>query len=229
MSNFQKPRPTQPQQRLNELRQYPAIGGDERDFRAATSEMPTERSWNATGQPHVSRNVSDQNTSLMDEMRQFQLSQQEEQNIEQGRKERAKEQPLPREKKTRVEYLIGIGRMTRDFSFGGTTFTLRTLKTKEQKEVFLSIVDANNIVDQNYGLKYHALARSLFRIDDTPIELVYPCKNIEEKILLLEDMDDGLTDKLYREYLELKKSSDEAYAVRSDADVEEVNALLKKA
>ena len=213
MSNFQKPGKNT--SRLRELREFPAIGGED------LNDLPAEYH-RTQNQQNFGANNSD--------FDHFKITQEEEEELRLARQEksRGRESPISQPVKTRIEFLADIGKMTRDVKIGENTFTLRTLKSRESREVYLFIMSANNKIDEAYNIKYYTLAYSLTKIDGQPLEFMVPIKIFEDRIKALEGMEDSLTDKLYQEYSALKTSSEEAYNLKTDEDVKEVSEALKK-
>lgn len=209
MSNFAKPNKNP--SRLKELREFPAIGGEEEQL-----PMPYQGKMQfGTSAP-------------ADDFAHFKLTAEEEAELKQARADKLTEKPVPPQMRTRIEYLADIGRMTKDVKIGENTFTLRTLKSKENKAVLLTLVDAANRVDEAYGIKFHTLARAILRLDGQPFEHFVGDKGIAAVISVLEEMEDGVTDKLFNEYLELKSSSDASFAIKDDSDLKEVSEALGK-
>ena len=195
---FQKPRKNLTQTRP--MRQFPPVG-DPDDTEAAQS-IPSEFSH-------------------------FEVSPDEEEALRKARKEKLNP-PISPQSKTRLEYLTDIGKMTKEVSVGGTIFTLRTLKAKEQRQVYLTLVDISNKVDEAYNLKFHTLAHSLIKIDGQDVQVMVKVNSYSDKLKMLEDMEEVLTDQLFSAYQELKTTSDAQFAIKTERDIREVQEDLKK-
>lgn len=200
MSDFQKP-VMKKSLGSRGMREFPMVGGDE---------LPQEE-FTSYGAP-------------LDD---FEISSEEEEALRQARKEKANP-PINPKSKTRLEYLADIGKMTKDVTIGGVTFTLRTLKSREQRQVYLTLVDATNKVDEAYNLKFHTLAYSLIKIDQQEIAIMVKVNTLADKIKMLEDLEEIVTDQLYAAYQELKSTSDNQFALKTDEDVKGVSEELKK-
>lgn len=159
--------------------------------------------------------------------RPFELSAEEEEELKRARKEKLNP-PITPQAKTRLEYLTDIGKMTKDVVIGGVSFTLRTLKSKEQRQVYLTLVDVNNKVDEAYNLKFHSLAHSLIKIDGQEIAYMVKINNFQDKLKILEDLEETVTDQLFAAYQELKLSSDKQFVIKDDKDLKEISSDLGK-
>jgi len=157
----------------------------------------------------------------------FEISAEEEEALRRARKEKVNP-PIAPKSKTRLEYLADIGKMTKDVTIGGITFTLRTLKGREQRQVYLTLVDVTNKVDELYNIKFNTLAHSLIKIDQQEIAVMVKVNSLFDKIKMLEDLEEVVTDQLYSTYQKLKEESDSQFSIKTDADVKEVSEDLKK-
>lgn len=155
------------------------------------------------------------------------LSSEQEQAIKKARQEKLNP-TISQPAKIRLEYLADIGRITKEVKIGPSTFTLRTLKSKEQRQVFLTLVDVNNKVDEAYNLKLHSLAHSLLKIDGQDLEMVLPIRTFQDRISFLENLEESTIDQLFTAYQELKTSSDQQFALKTEQDVKEVSDALGK-
>lgn len=202
MSDFQKP-VMKKSVGSRGMREFPMVGGDEGVHEEFT---------------HYG------NTGDLDP---FEISAEEEEALRRARKEKVNP-PITAKSKTRLEYLADIGKMTKDVTIGGTTFTLRTLKAKEQRQVYLTIVDVNNKVDEVYNIKFNTLAHSLIRIDGQELAVMVKVNSLSDKIAMLEDQEETVIDQLYAAYQQLKTESDNQFSIKTDEDVKEVSEDLKK-
>jgi hypothetical protein len=157
----------------------------------------------------------------------YDLTAEEMEGLKRARQEK-QAQPVPIQSRTRLEFLADIGKITKDVEIGGITFTLRTLKSKEMKAVYLSLVEVSNKVEELYNHKFYSLAYSLIKLDGQPVEIMLNIRNFLDKLKILQELEESTTDKLYSAYLELKNSSETQFAVKTDADVKEVSDTLKK-
>jgi hypothetical protein len=202
MSDFQKP-VMKKSVGSRGMREFPMVGGDE--------DMQEE--FTQYGNPG--------------DLDPFEISAEEEEALRRARKEKVNP-PIAPKAKTRLEYLADIGKMTKDVTIGGITFTLRTLKAKEQRQVYLTLVDVTNKVDEIYNIKFNTLAHSLIKIDQQEIAVMVKVNSLMDKIKMLEDLEEIVTDQLYAAYQQLKTESDNQFSIKTDEDVKGVSEDLKK-
>lgn len=197
--NFQKP--FKKSIGAKPLREFPAIGGPDEE------EVPSFKTYGSIDQ--------------------FEISAEEEEALRKARKEKLNPSITP-QAKTRLEYLADIGRLTKDVVIDGITFTLKTLKSKEQKQVYLTLVDVTNKVDEAYNIKYYSLAYSLIKIDQQNIEMMFKIDSLQDKIKLLEDLEESTTDRLFAAFEELKNTANDRFAIKTEEDIKEISDSLKK-
>lgn len=182
------------------------------------------REFAAVGDPDEMNNYIEPNNQLNS----FDLTPEEEDQLRRARKEKLNP-PINTHTRSRIEFLADIGKMTKDILIGGVTFTLRTLKSREQKQVYLGLVDATNKVDEAYNIKFYTLAYSVSKLDGQPIEMVMNVKTFDDKLKMLEQLEESITDKLFAGYQELKELSEKQFSIKTESDVKEVADALKKA
>lgn len=149
--------------------------------------------------------------------------------IEQKRKNYSlnKERISPEAKK-RIEILSGLGRIIDKCDLDGVTFTMQSLKTSEQKDIFASLFkgEDNDRISQHYKIRIETLARAVTHIDDQPFDLIVGSSDINIKKVLFEEMGDHSTDYLYSWYKNnIDKTASENY---SKEKMEEVVEDIKK-
>ncbi len=201
MSDFQKP-VMKKSVGGRHLREFPMVGGED---------STSEEEFTHYGSP----------------IEPFEISQEEEEALRRARKEKLNP-PITPQAKTRLEYLADIGKMTKDVTIGGVTFTLRTLKAKEQRQVYLTLVDVTNKIDEGYNLKFNTLAHSITKIDGHEIAIMVKVNSLSDKIKMLEDLEEVVTDELFLAYQALKTTSDNQFAIKATEDMKEVSEDLKK-
>ncbi len=130
--------------------------------------------------------------------------------------------------KKRVEILADIGRLTRDVTVGGITFSLRTLKNREARETTTSIMKCPNDLDASYELKRQTLARSIFQVDGRDIEEALGGTSFDLKLALVDEMEEVVIIKLYNEFHKMRDDVVSQYGILSEKDVKEVVADVKK-
>jgi hypothetical protein len=130
--------------------------------------------------------------------------------------------------KRRIEVLCEMSRVTRSVNIDGNIFVLRNLKSKEHREAFVKIAEFDGTVQFAFEMRRQILARSLFKIAETDIELFLGDDSLDAKLEFLDELDEPVISKLYDEYLELSKESSAKYIVNSDKVAQEVAEDLKK-
>jgi hypothetical protein len=121
--------------------------------------------------------------------------------------------------KKRLEILMGIGRATTNVTIGegkmATTFTLRTLKSREQQHVVAAAQDADKtkMLTENYSIRDLTLTYSICAIDGIDIDIVLGVpdnvslnKRMAMRQAYVGELDDVISMHLYAKYA---KMSDE--------------------
>lgn len=132
--------------------------------------------------------------------------------------------------KKRIEILAGIGRLVKDIKIGEYTFTLRTLKAKEQREAAIAtFTNSSSQMEASFEARKQQLARAITHIDGNDIEAVIGDNSLEAIMLFLEeDIEEIVLNKLFSEFVDMKKEIQEKYGIATKKDVEEVSEDLKK-
>lgn len=130
--------------------------------------------------------------------------------------------------KRRIDMLLGMTRGVRECTIGDTTFVLQTLKGKEMREAIMFASAFDGTVQSPFEIRKQLLARSLSHVGGIEIEQFIGSNNFEDKLLFVEEIDDVLSNRLYDEYLILAKESKDKYAIKTEAEIKEVIADLKK-
>jgi hypothetical protein len=129
----------------------------------------------------------------------------------------------------RIGILAGIGRMTRDVIIGEYTFSIRTLKAHETKEASLaSIVGAKNDMEVGFESRRQQLARAIFAIDGHSVEETLASNDFQSRLDMIDDMEEIVVKTLWDTFAILKDESNKQFGLKSQADVEEVVADIKK-
>jgi hypothetical protein len=130
--------------------------------------------------------------------------------------------------KRRIEMLIGMSQMTREFDVNGTSFVLRTLSNSESRDVLVSSIKFDGTIEFSFEHARQTLARSLIQIAETDINQFLSSSELETKLVFMEELPQPLFTRLFNEYAALEKESKEKFAIKTDADVKEVVEDLKK-
>ncbi len=140
----------------------------------------------------------------------------------------------------RLELLIGLGQATSDVGVEGpggeTTFSLRTLKGREMREL-TRVADAR-AAEQSmagvYDLRKTTLAFGVYAIDGADIDLVLGVggapwqERLEARRRLFEEMDDSVTSRIFTAYNALVAENRARYDWSDPKDVKEFRDDVKK-
>jgi hypothetical protein len=153
----------------------------------------------------------------------YELPQEEMQNIRQN----IQEQRVPKEAINRLEVLVGIGRLVTELTIDNVSFKLRSLKSKEQQDVYRVALAAPIGLEQAYVLKVQTLARSLYEVNDQPVEFL-GLQKLEQKIEFIEELEDLVVGELYNKYNEMLKTHNDALKQDLGTTPNEVIETIKK-
>lgn len=136
--------------------------------------------------------------------------------------------PITPQAKERIEYLAGIGRLTRDVPVGGVIFTLRTLKAKENREAILAASQVSRVETLFEGRRQQ-LARSITKIDGIEIDYVLGTQDLQARLDYIEEaLDENVVNYLYEQYAALNDEAVEKYGLRTEQQVKQVVEEVKK-
>jgi hypothetical protein len=128
----------------------------------------------------------------------------------------------------RIEMLLGMTQLTKEFTIEDNSFTLRTLKSKEMRDSIMEASNFDGTVQAPYEIRRQLLARALTHVAGIEIEQFISSNTLESKLLFIDELDEALLNRIYNEYLILNKESKEKYSLKEDADVKEVVEDIKK-
>lgn len=130
--------------------------------------------------------------------------------------------------KRRIDILLGITQLTREFSLEGNVFILRTLKSKETRDAISAAVVYDGTVNGPYEIRRQFLARSLTHVAGVEIEQFIGSNTLDSKLAFLDELDEAFLSRLYDEYVALNRDSKEKYSIKNAEDAQEVAENLKK-
>jgi len=168
-----------------------------------TSDEPEVRSFSAS-----SENFDDfESRFTKEELEQLALDRDK---LKNSRKEaQVQRNRIPEGIKRRLEILTGIGRLTDDVVVDGVTFSIRSLKPKENQEIIEQSAKKDLAVSQAFELRTQTMARSIYKIDGQKIEVVLESESLEAKVSFVQEiLEESLLNYLYNKYqalLELNK------------------------
>lgn len=130
--------------------------------------------------------------------------------------------------KRRIEMLVGMTRTTREVDVDGNKFVFQTLRSKEMREAIMAASEFDNTVQSPFETRRQLLARSLVQIASVDVAQFVGSDSLEAKLLLIDDLDEALLDRLFKEYLTLAAESRSKFAIKTAEDVKELAEDLKK-
>jgi len=142
-----------------------------------------------------------------------------------------KQKSISPEAKSRIEFLLGLGKIVDSITVEEIEFTFQSLTGDEQNEVFEVLAGFNQLsaLRMQYEVRFHTLARALTHIQGKPFEAVIESDEIEDKLEVIRGMDENLSDHLYKWYQKnIVKLGQDKYAINTEEDVEEVVEAIKK-
>lgn len=128
----------------------------------------------------------------------------------------------------RMNILLGLTKTTKVVDLGNNvTFTLQSLKNKETREVLIAVSKFGGF-ESSFEMRRQYLARSIVKVTDYDLETFISSNLLEDKLLFVDELDDGVANKLYDEFTLLNNEVKERYSVNTVDDAKEVADHLKK-
>jgi hypothetical protein len=146
---------------------------------------------------------------------------------EEAHRTRAEDRMEPGAKR-RLEILLGLGKGTKDVIIDNITFSIRTLKNIEWKEAIKAVAMAELAVEQAYEMRAQILSRSIFAIDDQPVEMVIGSQKFSDKIDFVQNLDEAVVSYLYEVYNKLVTDNRAKFNLNTTEGVQEAVEEIKK-
>lgn len=150
----------------------------------------------------------------------------------------AQDKVAPSAVKQRIEMLTGIGRMTKnvpvDTGDEVITFTLKTLKTKEQKLLAKKSTEIANSGDasQIFDIRSLALAFSIDKIDGVDIDDVLGITGAQDifnaRFMFINELDEVISTYLMNEYQKMVNENKKRFGIETAEDAKEVAQQMNK-
>lgn len=156
------------------------------------------------------------------------MSDLERQILEQKKAKKEGRERMSEGARRRIEMLIGMSQMTRTFDVNGTSFTLKTLKNNESRDVLVASIPFDGTIEFSFENAKQTLARSLIQIAGTDIDQFLSSSDLNVKLDFITELPQVLFTRLYNEYVVLDTESRERFALKTDNEVKEVIEDLKK-
>lgn len=173
---------------------------DLEDYPELPEQLPQHRRQPAHG-PIDNRTMSFGSKNQEEEEESFQ---QIEQRIRAAKNEKKiKNQTASAAAVSRLEILTGIGRLVTDVEIENVKFSLRSLKSKEIRDIMQRAVNAKSNIEEALVLRTYTLAYSIYNIDNNPIESYIGSYNMDEKVDLVDNLEDYVVGKLWQSYSDM--------------------------
>jgi hypothetical protein len=121
----------------------------------------------------------------------------------------------------RLEYLADIGKITQDVEIGGSVFSLRTLKAKELREVYMAAAKATNRIEELLIYRQYSLAYAINKLDQQDLEIMLDIKGLANRLKLVDDLEESTIAKLFEVYTAMKNQADTQFSLKTETDVKE--------
>jgi len=129
--------------------------------------------------------------------------------------------------KDRINYLLGLTRLTHEVNVEGVKFVLRTLKASENRE---AMTEASKYLGQEaqFEFRKQILARSLAQVETMTFEEFIGSKSMQDKLNFVDSLDETLCNILFAGFDKLIKEVNAKYGQNNPEQAKEVIEDLKK-
>tara|TARA_R110000868_G_scaffold46524_5_gene153622 strand:- start:2247 stop:2858 length:612 start_codon:yes stop_codon:yes gene_type:complete len=160
---------------------------------------------------------------------QEELSEQEQKELREARKAKLSgKERLNDGAKRRIEMLIGMSRVSRSCELDGNSYLFQSLKSKDMRDVYTASAEFDGTIHFAYEIRRQTIARSLSQVGGVDINQFLGSNTFESRLMFLDELPESLLQRLFIEYRELEKESNEKYAIKTEGDAKEVVEDLKK-
>lgn len=131
--------------------------------------------------------------------------------------------------KKRLEQLLGMTRTEKEVLLNNETlFVIQTLKSSELNEVLKEARKETMQFDWDFQMRRHNLARSIKSISNISFSDFVGSDDIEDRLYFVDQLDDFVLTRLYKEYGELSEEAKNKYGISTEEKQKEVVEDLKK-
>lgn len=130
--------------------------------------------------------------------------------------------------KERIEILTELGRCYDEVEFEGVNFSIQSLKGKEIRAVVRISNSAANAADSYFEARDQTLARSIYKIDGQPIEVILGTDRLEDIVNWVGELDESLLEYLHNRYLKMMRENKNKFVIKDEQDAKEVAEEIKK-
>ncbi len=130
--------------------------------------------------------------------------------------------------KKRIEILCGMTQLSKDVQVGDVSFSIKTLKNKDNRQSLSSAMKYDGTVEFPFEIRKQILARSIASVSGVEINMFLADDSLQAKLNFIDELDDFVAERLYQEYLNLNKEIKEKFSIRTQDDIAEMAEDLKK-
>lgn len=130
--------------------------------------------------------------------------------------------------KRRIEMLLGMTRTTREADVAGNKFGFQSLRAEEMRQAIMAAAEFDGTVQSPFEIRRQLIARSITHVAGLDIAQFVGSNELDARLQFVDALDEALLNRLYDEYLILVRESKDKFAIKSEADAQEVIEDLKK-
>lgn len=132
------------------------------------------------------------------------------------------------EMKQKINVLTGIGRLEKEVTIDGIKFTLRSLKSKEMRDIVSAVAQTEVAAEGGYEMRARILSNSISMIDGYPVKMVLDAEKIASVYDFINESEESTVVALYNAYTEMTDKIDKTMVVKTEQDATEVAKEVKK-
>jgi len=128
----------------------------------------------------------------------------------------------------RLEILAGIGRLGTEITIDNITFSLKSLKAREMREIMVAASKVENAVEQAFEMRANTIARAIDKVNGQPFDIILGSDDLDFKIAFVQELDEKVLVKLHNEYTAMVSDSNSKIEEDLGKTAEEVSETVKK-
>jgi len=137
-------------------------------------------------------------------------------------------QRMTSDSKDRINFLLGLTRQKKEVVVNKTTFVLRTLTSKENRNAIAACGKFQGTPEFQFELRRQFLAYSLEEIEGMGFNDFIKANSFEDRLNFIDSLDESLCGLLYNGYGDLLTEVNSKYSVKTEEEAKEVIEDLKK-
>lgn len=130
--------------------------------------------------------------------------------------------------KKRIEILCGMTQLVKEVEIENTQFVIKSLKNKENRQSIANAMKYDGTIEFPFEIRKQILARSIHSISGVDVESFLGDSSLQSRLDFIDELDDGVAERLYQEYLNLAKEIKEKYSLKTEDSIKELVDDLKK-